>query len=374
MLGGVDHRTIDATLSRLERDAFPPHLTDFSVCSVIEMAGREKRTRWYSLQGYHASCDRLGIPGSERSKSILDPVRAGGFAPLETSGFYYDAEDFERWAQAQDITIKQMNLIGKARARTKRPNSPVEGSPPSGKRRKQDAPKRPRGRPRKYPPGTTSAQRRYLRKREQAAKGVPAAGKRKRRDSEEYTTDEEDEEDGQADPGSPSPEVDDQPPPPPRKKRGRPPKPKPELNDLPPPVPKKRGRPPKPKPEPVDTPSVPKKRGRPPKKKPVPMPSPSASEGEMDDEIESDRKSLDESAVERSLIPGSPSTNPDGLTSVDPAATISDPHRQIDHESAVGSSVTPFTPSGSQLPEAGTSAPGSDREAIRQALKDKTRE
>ncbi len=54
---------------------------------------------------------------------------------------------------------------------------------------------------------------------------------------------------------------------PPPKKRGRPPKPKPEVDpNAPPPVPKKRGRPPKPKPA-VEEVVVPKKRGRPPKAK-----------------------------------------------------------------------------------------------------------
>jgi len=50
-----------------------------------------------------------------------------------------------------------------------------------------------------------------------------------------------------------------------KKKRGRPPKPKPEIDpSIPPPAPKKRGRPPKPKPAEA---AVPKKRGRPPKAK-----------------------------------------------------------------------------------------------------------
>ena len=50
-----------------------------------------------------------------------------------------------------------------------------------------------------------------------------------------------------------------------KKKRGRPPKPKPEVDtSTPPPAPKKRGRPPKPKPA---EPAAPKKRGRPPKAK-----------------------------------------------------------------------------------------------------------
>jgi CarD family transcriptional regulator len=54
---------------------------------------------------------------------------------------------------------------------------------------------------------------------------------------------------------------------PPPKKRGRPPKPKPEVDpNAPPPVPKKRGRPPKPKPV-VEEAAAPKKRGRPPKAK-----------------------------------------------------------------------------------------------------------
>jgi RNA polymerase-interacting CarD/CdnL/TRCF family regulator len=54
---------------------------------------------------------------------------------------------------------------------------------------------------------------------------------------------------------------------PPPKKRGRPPKPKPEIDpNVPPPPPKKRGRPPKPKPA-VEVPATPKKRGRPPKAK-----------------------------------------------------------------------------------------------------------
>jgi RNA polymerase-interacting CarD/CdnL/TRCF family regulator len=55
-----------------------------------------------------------------------------------------------------------------------------------------------------------------------------------------------------------------------KRKRGRPPKPKPPVDEnAPPPVPKKRGRPPKPKPEGAEAaPAVPKKRGRPPKKKP----------------------------------------------------------------------------------------------------------
>ncbi|MFL5318042.1 MAG: CarD family transcriptional regulator [Myxococcaceae bacterium] len=55
-----------------------------------------------------------------------------------------------------------------------------------------------------------------------------------------------------------------------KRKRGRPPKPKPEVDPgAPPPVPKKRGRPPKPKPavDPNAPPPAPKKRGRPPKKK-----------------------------------------------------------------------------------------------------------
>lgn len=55
------------------------------------------------------------------------------------------------------------------------------------------------------------------------------------------------------------------------KKRGRPPKPKPEVDpSAPPAVPKKRGRPPKPKPPEAENaePAAPKKRGRPPKVKP----------------------------------------------------------------------------------------------------------
>ncbi|KAM0747782.1 hypothetical protein T439DRAFT_82046 [Meredithblackwellia eburnea MCA 4105] len=97
-LGGIHFRAIDAFLNRAAKNKQPPHLADFTIHSVTETFGREKRTRYFLLPAYRRRCEKDGLvdPSIELgpdAKADLERT-AGGWGSIEEE-FYENPTELE---------------------------------------------------------------------------------------------------------------------------------------------------------------------------------------------------------------------------------------------------------------------------------------
>lgn len=105
-------RTIEQTLTRLQRHPPPPHLADFAIRSVVETYGREKRTRWFLLPSYLRRCEREGMTPLPKEPQ-LDADVVGEWADLGSTGFHRDAK-------ALDTLLGKINVGGGAPLKPKK--------------------------------------------------------------------------------------------------------------------------------------------------------------------------------------------------------------------------------------------------------------
>jgi len=91
-LNGIEGRTAEQILTRMEREQGPTHLSHLKVSSVLETSGREKRVRWFSSQGLKAKCQAAGIMLAADEEDARD-TNVGGFIdinPSTLSQTFYD--------------------------------------------------------------------------------------------------------------------------------------------------------------------------------------------------------------------------------------------------------------------------------------------
>ena len=122
----MERRTIERIVQKLERDAAPPHLADLSVCSVLEMAGREKRARYYSAPGYRARCLLDGVdPGP--SKVHASPP--GTFATILSTRCYKDIPAYDDFISHLSTSTQKRRALKSKRA-AQDPTVPVKRGRP----------------------------------------------------------------------------------------------------------------------------------------------------------------------------------------------------------------------------------------------------
>lgn len=239
----------------MEKDPPPSHLSDLGIAQLGETHGRERRYKYYTLSHYRtvAAKEKLEVP--RYPGTLSDAV--GGFLPVDESQVYKDTAALLNYVD--DFPFGQDGMVGgksvakwKAKGKTKNPIL-ADGTVK-------------KGRPRKSVAGGEDGE------------GAKAKRGTKRKRVEETST---------LTAGTTGVEPEE---PPPKKKRGRPPKVRPEQEDVQGPggdlgegasseivPPKKRGRPPKKQPAAAESEVVPDlgdstraqptptRRGRPPK-------------------------------------------------------------------------------------------------------------
>ncbi|KAH8120510.1 hypothetical protein DFH11DRAFT_1685786 [Phellopilus nigrolimitatus] len=87
-LGSFDKRTLELLISRMERQAPPPHLADLSVIQVLEFHGRERRYRFFTLSGYSGLMAREGFEEPSGRYNSRDVAGAKGFLEVCEADFY----------------------------------------------------------------------------------------------------------------------------------------------------------------------------------------------------------------------------------------------------------------------------------------------
>lgn len=100
-LGSYDKKTLELLISRMERQAPPPHLADLSVVQLSETHGRERRHRFFTLEGYSNLVAREGLEQPSTRYTVEDLARAGYFM-LERKMDFYETQDdlrafYGRW-------------------------------------------------------------------------------------------------------------------------------------------------------------------------------------------------------------------------------------------------------------------------------------
>ncbi|EJD04259.1 uncharacterized protein FOMMEDRAFT_106841 [Fomitiporia mediterranea MF3/22] len=104
-LGSFDKRTLELLVSRMERQAPPPHLADLSIVQVLETHGRERRYRVFVLSAYSELVTREGFETPSTPYSLEDLSKAGGFLETNESDFYETRDDlrafYKEWSGAR---------------------------------------------------------------------------------------------------------------------------------------------------------------------------------------------------------------------------------------------------------------------------------
>lgn len=129
-LASVETRTLEAMLGSLERIPLPPHLSDYTIVSVLETFGRQKRARFFGLQGYHNRCQIDGVPTPGDQLAKVDEEAAGGFSPIETTGTYANIQELNDWGRD---TVREVNnaKTGKPQGTGKRGRPRKDAAAPS---------------------------------------------------------------------------------------------------------------------------------------------------------------------------------------------------------------------------------------------------
>jgi hypothetical protein len=148
-----DKRTVELLLSRLIRDPPPSHLADLRITEVMEQHGRERRHRYFTFAAY-----RKAFP-QDPHYSNIDISQSGGFQPVDPSNFYKDQASLDAYVDHMRAATATVS----ASAAKKRVN-PIM---PDGTVKK--------GRPRKYPIGTSRAQQKRKRAVQEAEEPVADA-------------------------------------------------------------------------------------------------------------------------------------------------------------------------------------------------------
>lgn len=134
-LGGYDHRAILSILGRYESQPPPPQLADFTIHSIIESVGREKRTRFFLLPGFLRRCIRDGLHSLTHDNRIVDREAIGSWSALE-GDFYRDAAELElrdrgnMSSHRQDSEVKTLKQPKEKKAGKKASRPEGSGRPP----------------------------------------------------------------------------------------------------------------------------------------------------------------------------------------------------------------------------------------------------
>ncbi|KAH8918753.1 hypothetical protein BT69DRAFT_551626 [Atractiella rhizophila] len=178
LLGELYIRLVDQALMRLERDLPPSNLRDLTVVSVLEFHGREKRARFFTLDAYKMNCFDNGLDPIQALKATeagkllsrsgqedgLDASGTGGWSPLETVGYYQTVEELQSYCAKLDV--RTVVSVGSKKNTKRAPIDPVTGEVK-------------KGRPRKYPVGSTAADRRKL--KQEGEESIPTGSLTKAR-------------------------------------------------------------------------------------------------------------------------------------------------------------------------------------------------
>lgn len=113
--------------------------------------------------------------------AFTHPEEAGGFSAFENTGSYETPEEFEHFAARMTTSSLEFGRAEKKKKRAKTTKATGANGSTTGKNEQDpDMPKK-KGRPRKYPEGTTAAQRAALLKERIAAGLEPPPAKRKKK-------------------------------------------------------------------------------------------------------------------------------------------------------------------------------------------------
>ena len=128
-----DRRIIELLLTRLERAAAAPHLSDLAITATQETHGRERRFRYYTLANYRQDAEKQV---SHPDYDAIDMSQTGNYIPAEESWFYETESDLnnhiDKFKLPEDSTT---SAKGKAKATPKppKPKVPKEPAPPKVK-------------------------------------------------------------------------------------------------------------------------------------------------------------------------------------------------------------------------------------------------
>lgn len=128
-------------MARYESQPPPPQLADFTIHSIIENVGREKRTRFFLLPGFLRRCARDGLQSIAEDYRIVDREAIGSWSALE-GDFYRDAADLESRHDGYKSGHKQ-ELEVKTPKRPKENKSGKKASRPEASSSRPPPPPRP---------------------------------------------------------------------------------------------------------------------------------------------------------------------------------------------------------------------------------------
>ncbi|KAI8456282.1 hypothetical protein BY996DRAFT_6430814 [Phakopsora pachyrhizi] len=155
-LNDLEVRTVEQILTRMEREQPPPHLSDRRVKSVLESFGREKRVRWFDAESLKKRCQAAEIPIPLNSNE-QQPNCVGEFLQIDASSV--SSSFYENRRQLYKIPLRDPKGVwGKQQ---KKPST-IPGKI---------------GRPRKYPLGSSKAERKAIKEKEEEAKNIDAVKK-----------------------------------------------------------------------------------------------------------------------------------------------------------------------------------------------------
>ncbi|KAG9019172.1 hypothetical protein FRB90_005745 [Tulasnella sp. 427] len=200
----IDRRTLDHMITKLLRDANPPHLGDLAIVQMRESLKREHRHKYYAVQHYAAMIEEMGTaPPAKTKLPQLDQTAIGGWGSFAEEDFYQSESDLLTKPPPNTRLVYNPTKPHVAPKRT----NPIG---PDGKYVK--------GRPRKEWTGGVSQPPRAKKKETEVTEGPkdeissqPKKRGRKRKASEAIA---DGDDAGPADPAAVEP--------PPKKKRGRP--------------------------------------------------------------------------------------------------------------------------------------------------------